>query len=122
MEEIEKGGHSSRVYFLHILCLNLKISYHILSVFDMYIDLGERIAGKQHRPSLIIEDPPSGPPKKPKIYFFFTFWLMYEKLVFKIFPLVHVSIVMRAAFADISVPLADTPGVYKGPTFFGCKL
>ena len=37
--------------------LNLKISYHIVSLFDMYIDMGERLAGKQDRPSLIIEDP-----------------------------------------------------------------
>ena len=36
-----------------------------------------------------------------------TFWLVYEKLVFKLFPLVcsYVSIVMRAAFDDISVAL-----------------
>ena len=50
--------------------------------------MGESITGKQDRPSLIIE----------------------EKLVFKLFSLVdpcctYVSIVMRAAFADISVPL-----------------
>ena len=42
--------------FFHILGLNLKISYQIASLFDMYIDMGERIAGKQDRPSLIIED------------------------------------------------------------------
>ena len=48
--------------FLHILGLNLKISYQITSLFDMYIDMGEMIAGKQDRPSLIIEIP-SGPPK-----------------------------------------------------------
>ena len=47
--------------FFHILGLNLKISYQIVSLFDMYIDMGERIAGKQDRPSLIIEDPPQGP-------------------------------------------------------------
>ena len=32
---------------------NLKLSYQIVSLFDMYIDMGERIAGKQDRPSLI---------------------------------------------------------------------
>ena len=31
----------------HILGLNLKISYQIASLFHMYIDMGERIAGKQ---------------------------------------------------------------------------
>ena len=39
----------------HILDLNLKHSYQIASLFYMYIDMGERIAGKQDRPSLIIE-------------------------------------------------------------------
>ena len=37
--------------------LNLKMSYQIASLFHMYIDMGERIAGKQDRFSLIIEDP-----------------------------------------------------------------
>ena len=45
----------------HILGLNLKISYQIVSLFDMYMDMGERIAGKQDRPSLIIEDPLRAP-------------------------------------------------------------
>ena len=47
--------------FFHILGLNLKMSYQIVSLFDMYIDLGERIARKQDRPSLIIEDPLRAP-------------------------------------------------------------
>ena len=47
--------------FFHILGLNLNISYQIVSLFDMYIDMGERIAGKQDRPSLIIEDPLRAP-------------------------------------------------------------
>ena len=34
--------------------------------------MGERIAGKQDMPSLIIEDP-SGPQKYPKIYIFLHF-------------------------------------------------
>ena len=49
-------------FFFHILGLNLKISYQIVSLFDMYIYMGERIAGKQYRPSPIIEDP-LRPPK-----------------------------------------------------------
>ena len=44
------------IFFSHILGLSFKISYQIVSLFDMYIDMGERIAGKQDRPSLIIED------------------------------------------------------------------
>ena len=41
----------------HILGLNLQISYQIVSLFDMYIDMGEKIAGRQDMRSLIIEDP-----------------------------------------------------------------
>ena len=43
------------ICFFHILDLNLKSSYQIASLFHMYMDMGERIAGKQDRPSLIIE-------------------------------------------------------------------
>ena len=49
--------YEKKVYLFHILGLSFKISYQIVSLFDMYIDMGERIAGKQDRPSLIIEDP-----------------------------------------------------------------
>ena len=80
-----------KVYFFHILGLNLKISYQIVSLCDMYIDMGERIAGKQDRPSLIIEDPPQGPLYNPKYIFFYILAHM-NKLVFKLFPLVvHLS-------------------------------
>ena len=49
-------------------------------LFQMYIDMGERIAGKQDRS-------------------------IYEKLVFNCFPCcTYVSTVMRPAFADILVP------------------
>ena len=47
--------------FFHIWGLNLKISNQIVSLFDMYMDMGERMAGKQDRPSLIIEDPLRAP-------------------------------------------------------------
>ena len=53
------------IIFFYILGLNLKMSYQIASLFHMYIDMGERIAGKQDRFSLIIEDP-LRPPKYPK--------------------------------------------------------
>ena len=56
------------------------MSYQIASLFHMYIDMGERIAGKQDRSSLIIEDPtPSGPLKYPKI-----------KTGFQMFPLLYI--------------------------------
>ena len=80
--------YEKTVLFYHILGLNLKMSYQIASLFHMYIDMGERIAGKQDRFSLIIE----GPQKYPKIYIFLTFWPINEKMVFKLFPLVvHMS-------------------------------
>ena len=53
--------------------LNLKISYQIASLFDMYIDMGERIAGKQDRPNLIIEDPLRAPKIAQKYIFFLDF-------------------------------------------------
>ena len=68
------------------------MSFQIASLFHMYIDMGERIAGKQDRFSLIIEDPIRAPKIPPKIYFFFTFWPINEKIVFKLFSLVvHMS-------------------------------
>ena len=87
-----RGLPSLIALFFHILGLNLKMSYQIASLFHMYIDMGETIAGKQDRFSLIIEDPPQGPQNTPKIYIFFTFWPINEKMVFKLFPLVvHMS-------------------------------
>ena len=57
--------------FVHILGLNLKISHQIVFLFDMYMDMGERIAGNQDRPSLIIEDPKNAPLNSPKYKFFY---------------------------------------------------
>ena len=87
------------IIFFHILGLNLKISYQIASLFHMYIDMGERIAGKQDRPSLIIEDPLRAPKIPPKYIF--------KKKGFQIVSpcCTYVSTVMRSAFADILGPL-----------------
>ena len=60
-----------KVYFFHILGLNLKISYHIASLFHMCKDMGERIAGEQDRHSLIIEDPLRAPKIAPKIAYIY---------------------------------------------------
>ena len=79
-------------FFFIFWVLNLNLFYQMASSVDMYIDMGERIVGKQDRLSLIIEDPPQGPPNSPKYTLFFTFWPINEKLVFKLFPLVvHMS-------------------------------
>ena len=61
------------INFFHILGLNLKISYQIASLFHMYIDMGERIAGEQDRPSVIIEDPLRAPKIPPKYTFYLHF-------------------------------------------------
>ena len=50
--------YEKKPFCFHILGLNFKISYQIVSLFDMHIDMGERIDGKQDRCSPIIEGPP----------------------------------------------------------------
>ena len=82
------------------------MSYQIASLFHMYIVMGERIAGKQDRFSLIIEDPPQGPQNTPKIYIFLTFWPINEKWFSNSFPCCsYVSTIIRSTFTDILVPL-----------------
>ena len=95
-----------KVLFFHILGLNLKMSHQIASLFHMYIDMGERIAGRQDRFGLIIEYPLRAPKIPPKYTFFYI--LAHEwKNGFQIVSLccTYVSTVMRSAFADILVPL-----------------
>ena len=53
--------YEKNLYFVHILGLDIKISYPIVSLLDMYIYMDERIAGKQDRPSLVIEGPLRAP-------------------------------------------------------------
>ena len=50
---------------------NLKNPYRIASIFYMYIDIGERMPGKQDGPGPIIYGPPRPPPppKSPKCAF-----------------------------------------------------
>ena len=48
----------------------------------MYIDMDERIAGKQDRSSMIIEDPPQGPFLHFGLYMKNKILLIYPKLVF----------------------------------------
>ena len=48
---------------LKILDINLNLFYQIISLFDEYIGMGERIADG---PNLIIEGPPGVPPKSQK--------------------------------------------------------
>ena len=41
---------------------NLKNPYQIASIFYMYIDIGERMPGKQDGPGPVIYGPPRAPP------------------------------------------------------------
>ena len=84
--------YEKKVYYFHILGLNLKISYQIASLLDMYIDMGERISEKQDRPSVIIEHPLRAPQIAQNIHIFCKFWLIYEQLVFKLFPLLVICL------------------------------
>ena len=80
----------------------LKNKFQIASVFDMYIDIGERIAGSQDRPSLIIEDPLRAPQIAQTINCFYILANIWKTVS----PCcTYVTTVMRSAFADISVPL-----------------
>ena len=54
------------IIFFIFWAKNMKMSYQIASLFRMYIDMGARIAGKQDRFSLIIEDPIRAPKIPPK--------------------------------------------------------
>ena len=68
--------------------------------------MGERIAGKQDRPSLIIEDPPQGPLNSPKYLFYLHFGSYMKNWFSNCSPCcTDVFIVMRAAFDDILVAL-----------------
>ena len=75
---------------------NLKNPYWIASIFYMYIDIGERMPGKQDGPSRIIYGPPSPPPppppppNSPKCAFF-TLGPIYEKLVIIFSLVIHLS-------------------------------
>ena len=59
-----KGRQDPPIWIVfHILGLNLKISYQIAFLFDMYIDMGERIAGESKIGLVWLLKTPSGPPK-----------------------------------------------------------
>ena len=58
------------IFFFSYFGFKLIFFYQSDSLFHMYMDMGERIAEKQDRPSLIIEDPLRAP-KIAQIYIFF---------------------------------------------------
>ena len=66
----------------HIFYFNSNGSYQISSIFDMYIDINERVDVNQDGPRLIIETAPPPGPKLAKYVNVFT----YEKLIINCFP------------------------------------
>ena len=80
----------NKMIFFHILDLNLKSSYQIASLFYMYIDMGERIAGKQDRPSLIIEGPQQAPPPNSQKCIFYSHILDFNSKLLRLLPLLPV--------------------------------
>ena len=84
---------------------NLTNPYRIASIFYMYIDIGERIAGKQDGPGPII----CGPPRAPRIAKnanFCILWPIYEKLAVIFSPCyAYVCSVMRSYCPEIFVHL-----------------
>ena len=69
-----------RLQTLHRLRDNLRNSYRIAFIFYMYIDIGDRIAGKQDGTDPIIYGPPRAP-RIAKNAHFCILWPIYEKLV-----------------------------------------
>ena len=87
---------------------NLKIPYWIASIFYMWIDIGEGIAGKQDGADPIIFRPPRAhriaKHAKQNIL-----WLKYEKLVVILFPCyTYFCSVMRSYCPEIFVHLGST--------------
>ena len=78
----------------------------------MYIYMGERIAGKQDRSSLIIEDPLRAPKIPPKYTFFYILGHKWKTGFQIVSPCcTYVSTVMRSAFCwHFGAP--GTPGFY----------
>ena len=69
---------------------NLKNPYRIASIFDMEIDIGERIVGKQDGPGPIIY----GSPRSPRIAKYANLcilWPIYEKLAVIFSLVIHMS-------------------------------
>ena len=78
----------------------------MLPYFICTLYMGERIAGKQDRSSLIIEDPLRAPKIPPKYTFFYILAHKWKTGFQIVAPCcTYVSTVMRSAFADILVPL-----------------
>ena len=103
----------------HRLRDNFKKPYRIASIFDMQIDIGERIAGKQDWPGLIIYGPPRAPRIAKNTHFCIQ-WLIYEKLCY-FFPLLYICLLcdevllpwnFRSPGFDVRAP-QDPPNMKK---------
>ena len=99
--------------FFHILGLNFKISYQIASLFDMHIVMGERIAGKQDRHSLLIEHPLRDPQIAQNIHIIFLHFGSYMKNWFSnCFPLLYICLHCDEVCICWHFGAPATPGFY----------
>ena len=99
-----------KVCIFHILGLNLKISYQIVSLFDMYIDMGERIAGKQDKPS--DWRLPQGPLNSPKYNFVLHFGSCMKNWFSNCSPLLYICLHCDEGCICWHFGAPDTPGFY----------
>ena len=93
-----------KMIFFHILDYNLKSSYQIASLFHMYIDMGERIAGKQDRSSLIIKaPPPPGTPQIAKNIHFFNINNQTGPILLSSYPLTYINLHIKYGINPIRI-------------------
>ena len=74
--------------------------------------MGERIAGKQDRPCLIIEDPPQGPPNSQKYIFFIHFEKHMKNWFSNCFPLLCIYLHCDEVCICLHFGAPGTPGFY----------
>ena len=114
--------YEKKCIFFSYFGFKLKISYQIVSLCDMYIDMGERIAGKQDRPSLIIEDPPppQDPLNSPKYIFCFTFYILahiWTNWFSNCFPWLYICLHCDEGCICWHFGATGTPGFYVGARY-----
>ena len=78
----------------------------------MYMDMGKRIAGKQDRPSLIIEDPLRAPQIAQNIFFFFNFGPYIKNWFSNCFPLMYIYLHCDEVCICWHFGAPGTPGFY----------
>ena len=92
-------------FFLHILDFNLKSSFQIASLFDMYISIWVRGYLESKIGPVWSLNAPQAPPSSKKCIFYSHFALYMKNWLLIVFSCcAYVSTVMKCAFSDILVP------------------